>query len=50
MPSQKPGAKRELGFDDEIIESLKIYYKIEDSDGKDLYRFIKQHYTIPDED
>ena len=41
--------KASEGFDDDSIESLKTYYKIEESDEKDLYRFIKQHRTIPDE-
>jgi succinate dehydrogenase flavin-adding protein (antitoxin of CptAB toxin-antitoxin module) len=51
MSSQKPGEKWEArGFDDDTVESLKTYYKIEDSDDKDLYRFIKQHRTIPDKD
>ena len=51
MSSQEPGDRKEAKrFDDDIVESLKAYYKIEDSDDKDLYRFIKHHRTIPDED
>lgn len=51
MSSQKTKEnKKNEKFDDDSIESLKAYYKIEDSDDKDLYNFIKQARTTPDEE
>ena len=47
MSSEK--SKKHEGFDNDSIESLKTYYKIKESEERDLYRFIKQHRTIPDE-
>lgn len=49
--AKKPEENRKIWeFDDNSIDSLKTYYKIDDSDDGHLYDFIRKQRAISDEE
>lgn len=42
--------KNSKEFDDDMIESLKAYFKVKESDDADLHRFIKWTRVDPHDD
>jgi hypothetical protein len=42
--------KDNIGIDDDTMESLKQYYKIGDSEGSEIFRFVKNSRPVEPEE